>query len=477
MKSISSKLFFSLAGLTSVVLIATLLLTRWSFERDFLNYVNALEQRRLTDMAEELAEHYVNNNSDWNQISPQTFSRIFSKWTPGDRPIGGPRPFSRGKHHRPPPPPPPRSGLGSPSKRHPTILVNNDGDYIAGQVSLPKSLYMVRVKVTVGSNVIGELRTVAELFAESSLETEFSKQQTRANILISVLSLILAGLASWGLMRLLVAPVLQMKRGIVKLANGDYSSRLVSSRDDEMGALMFGINRLAETLEENRSSRKRLLADISHELRTPVTILSGEIEAIKDGLRPMDMQQLESLDHEVGRLRHSINDLYELSLSDIGGLRYEFVSLDAVLLLENVLDQNQTRLEQAELTASLNVHDRTLIDADANRLEQLFTNLLNNSIAYTDKGGELSISVASERDFLIIEFNDSAPGVSSTAFEEMFDPLYREDESRTRRVSGAGLGLTICKNIVIAHQGQINACASPLGGVGIRLELPIGLRS
>ena len=339
---------------------------------------------------------------------------------------------------------------------------------------MPRDDYVVRVPVTAGDENIGELRTVAKVRTDSSLETEFSKQQTRASMFISLVSLILAGLASWGLVRLLVAPVLQIKQGVVRLASGDYSSRLSVERDDELGTLMSDLDRLAVTLEQNRSSRKRWLADISHELRTPVTILAGEIEAIKDGLRPMDMNQMESLDHEVARLRHLINDLYELSLSDIGGLRYEFANVDPVQLLESVLDQNQIRLEQAQITASLTVGARATMQADVNRLEQLFTNLLNNSIAYTDKGGEIRIVVRTEGTLLIIEFDDSAPGVSNKAFEQMFEPLYREDESRSRRVAGAGLGLTIAKNIVLAHHGQISASASALGGVSIKLEFPIG---
>lgn len=541
MKSISSKLFLSMIGLTSIVLIATLLLARWSFETGFIDYVTALEQRRLRSMADELAEHYVSNDRNWNNMTSEVFEGVIEKWNPRPGPPGsfGPKPFDQARLGDRPPPrredhlrqgfdgqpppnhdarrPPPRrdagnpptrrfgrspkdiapedrahpdiehlpegrlplpsnkrGGSGEPPDRHPTMLVDSQGKHVAGQVNLPRDDYVVRVPVTAGDENIGELRTVAKVRTDSSLETEFSKQQTRASMFISLVSLILAGLASWGLVRLLVAPVLQIKQGVVRLASGDYSSRLSVERDDELGTLMSDLDRLAVTLEQNRNSRKRWLADISHELRTPVTILAGEIEAIKDGLRPMDMNQMESLDHEVARLRHLINDLYELSLSDIGGLRYEFANVDPVQLLESVLDQNQIRLEQAQITASLTVGARATMQADVNRLEQLFTNLLNNSIAYTDKGGEIRIVVRTEGTLLIIEFDDSAPGVSNKAFEQMFEPLYREDESRSRRVAGAGLGLTIAKNIVLAHHGQISASASALGGVSIKLEFPIG---
>ena len=111
--------------------------------------------------------------------------------------------------------------------------------------------------------------------------------------------------------------------------------------------------------------------------------------------------------------------------------------------------------------------------ADRERLQQLFTNLLDNSLKYTDKGGELAISLACSNSRAIIEFQDSAPGVSVDELDRLFDRLYRVEASRNRSSGGAGLGLAICRNIVEAHDGTITAEPSPLGGVLIRVNLPV----
>jgi two-component system sensor histidine kinase BaeS len=487
MKSISTKLFLALVGLTTLVLVATLLLARWSFDQGFLDYVRAQEERRLNSLASDLASHYVANGNAWSEQSPQVFEQLLNKWHPGARgPLVGPG--ARDKFRRPPgradkktkfrrPPPPRHSGndprTGPPPKEHPTNLIDSLGQLIAGPQQLPLGHHEVKVAVQIEGEIVAHLTTVVEINTDSSLETEFSEQQTRASILIAVLSLIIAGFASWWLVRMLLAPVLRMKDGVAHLASGDYSNRLDSERNDELGALMVDIDQLALKLEKNRDSRKRWLADISHELRTPVTILAGEIEAIKDGLRPLDISQVESLGHEVDRLRHLINDLYELSLSDIGGLRYEFKRLDLANALESVVVQNQSRIKEAGVKLIFHSEPSAYISADVNRLEQLFTNLINNSLAYTDKPGQLKISLKISNDSTAVAIEDSAPRVDEAAMKEMFEPLYRQDSSRSRRVAGAGLGLTICRNIVQAHGGEIAACQTSLGGVCIKVEFPL----
>lgn len=490
MKSVSAKLFLAFIGLTSLVLVATLLLARWSFEQGFLDYKKGQEQRRLHGIAQDIAIHYVNNGYAWSDQTDAEFDSVLRKWRPNVRGPGpGPpkndafdsqSPILQGAPERKsnlrrPPPPGHDDGRrdGPPPLSHPTGLIDVDGGFVAGVESFASDTHSISVPVMVDGKNVGSLNTIVKAGNLSTLETEFSQQQARASIVISVLSLILAALASWWLVRTLLAPILTMKAGVGHLAKGTYSNRLDSTRSDELGALMADIDRLAETLELNRSSRKRWLADISHELRTPVTILAGELEAIKDGLRPMDLTQVVSLTHEVDRLRHLINDLYELSLSDIGGLRYNYVPINIASQLNLAAAQNQYRIKQAGLSLSCDCQSSVEVSADPNRIEQLFSNLFNNAIAYTDAPGRLQVSIEDHVGHVCIKFEDTAPCANEEALEQMFEPLYREDSSRSRRVAGAGLGLTICRNIVSAHGGLISVHRSKLGGVCIQIELPI----
>ena len=509
MKSISTKLFLALLGLTSVVLIATLLLAHWSFDQGFLNYIKGQEVLRLKNIARDLGDDYAANNFHWPADIEARFADTYKKWHPSSQRRKGPpprfkpdeinseraentrkenRPHRDGQSkntnrpppealerdfHRPPPPPRHEIGLLPNVKRDiPTILLDAKGQRLAGINTLPNTNQVV-VEVMVDGNSVGSLKTIARLPSGQSLESTFSNQQTRASLFIALGSLMLAGLASFFIARMLLSPILSIKNSIAHLASGDYTNRLRTQRNDELGVLMNDIDNLAYTLEENRNSRRRWLADISHELRTPVTILTGEIEALKDGLRSLDMEQLTSFESEINRLRRLINDLYELSLSDIGGLRYEFKTLEFEEFVRKNIESNESRLLESGLSVELIANEPVQINGDAARLEQLLSNLLNNSLAYTDQPGKLQINIKKTPENAVITFSDTPPSVPNDKLESLFEPLYREDESRTRRTSGAGLGLSICRNIIQAHKGNVMAKPSSLGGLCIEITLPI----
>ena len=334
--SISKKLILAFLGLTLVVLISTLGLARWSFEQGFLDYVNALEETRLRLLASDLSQEYLGAGNSWSTLTEQRFEAILwehSAENPEEQiragippPPGGrlPPPELRPEN----PSTPGARGEGPPRLGPPTALYSVSGQLIAGTLPPIADLKPIRVPVTVDGETVGELRSAPRRHFDSPQETAFSRQQWITSGLIGVTSLILAVIVSLLLTRVLLAPIRRAISGISRLSNGDYSTRLNERRTDELGQLMGDLDRLAHKLEENRASRQRWLADISHELRTPLTVLTGEIETMKDGIRPLDMEQVLSLDQEVTRLRRLIDDLYELSVSDIGGLRYAFAPVD-----------------------------------------------------------------------------------------------------------------------------------------------------
>ena len=235
---------------------------------------------------------------------------------------------------------------------------------------------------------------------------------------------------------------------------------------------MSHINTLSTTLKNNENTKNQWLADISHELRTPLTILSGEIELIKAGIRPLDQKQLHSFDQEVSRLSLLVEDLYLLSLSDIGGLRYHFLSVN---LRDAVISQKDTLLSkfiQKGIDIEIAEASPILIDADPQRINQLITNLLVNACEYTDAPGKVVITLKDSGHSATLLIEDTPPGIKKGNESLLFEPLFREDASRARRSSGGGLGLSICKQIVNAHQGKIVAEPSKLGGIKITITLP-----
>ncbi len=492
--SISHKLMLSFLGLTLMVLVATLGLARWSFERGFLDYVNALEQTRLTLISQNVGRLYTEHNRQWSEIDKETLQVSLSVLPrPGGEASQGPDDFRRpprGSRPRPlgdfPPPDsferqgrPPggpdglRRPRGGGPAYPPTALYDLQGERIVGNNISSASTDTIDFPVLVDDKVVAILKSAPVRQVGSSIETDFSRQQWMTSLFIGVASLLLAALVAFGLTRLLVSPVHKMIQGVNRLSKGDYSQPLTSDYNDEFGLLGEDINYLSKTLEKNRSARSRWLADISHELRTPLAILTGEIEALKDGIRPFGPEQLVSLDQETKRLRYLVNDLYELSLSDIGGLRYEFAPLDLTQSIKQTIKTHQLAAEEKQITVTFGESESVFISADEKRISQLLGNLIRNSLAYTHTEGRVELSLKVNGYQAILEVHDTPPGVELEDCNLLFEPLYRKDESRASRSSGAGLGLSICRNIVEAHRGTINAKPSLLGGVMMTIELPL----
>ncbi len=505
--SVSAKLVLSFLLVTILVLAATLLLARWSFERGFLDYVNALEQTRLQGLSQVLATRYQAGGNTWQSIGPETFGDLNRQSFPrGERPphmsrlrdarhergrpvgpdgranyerqgpLGGPGargPGARGSEglHRPL-----RAGPQTPDQP-PTTLVALNGEFITGiPFELSQTDY-ISVPVLFEGVQIAELRSAPIRRLITPQATEFAAEQLHRSLLIGGLSLLIAAIASVLLARAFLAPLRRTISSVRQLAGGDFTVRMNTSRDDEFGELMADVDRLGLTLEENRESRRRWLADISHELRTPVAILAGEIEAMRDGVRRLDQKGLESLDYETARLRSLIDDLYELSLSDIGGLRYEFEQLDLGSVAQIATQPLQMRAESLGFALSVDVQEGCRVRADRSRMQQLIANLLQNAMAYTDSPGQIQVKVFTADSGICLAVLDSAPGVDSAQgkganepLKLLFEPLYRLDESRARNGAGAGLGLAICRNVALAHGATIDAADSPLGGLCITVR-------
>ena len=250
-----------------------------------------------------------------------------------------------------------------------------------------------------------------------------------------------------------------------------FKTRIPVAVGDEMGLLSDDFNILAMTLEKTEKNRQLWVADISHELRTPLAVLRGELEALQDGIRQPEPETITALHGEVMHLARMVNDLYELSMSDIGALNYKMVEVNPAGILAGTLELFEQRLNQKgfELITDLSVGQPCSLLADPDRLQQLFTNVLENSLRYTDLPGKIKVQVEIDKEQVSIDFQDSSPGVSPEQLPKIFDRLYRVEGSRNRGTGGAGLGLAICKNIVNAHQGSIEADSSPLGAVEFQL--------
>jgi two-component system sensor histidine kinase BaeS len=275
-----------------------------------------------------------------------------------------------------------------------------------------------------------------------------------------------AGLALW-----LSRRIRSLAQATASLIQGNYDVRLKPSGHDELARLARDFNALAETLAASRLARRQWIADIAHELRTPLSILRGEIEALQDGVRPLDRNALNSLSSEAARLARLIEDLHMLSLSDLGALSYHKEPVDLSEIASDTIDAQRTALQGKGLRVESNLQP-AIISGDADRLAQLFGNLMQNTLRYTDGPGALSVSVRTEPGRVAVDWEDSSPPVPEEDLPRLTERLFRVEGSRSRAGGGSGLGLAIARAIVEAHGGTLAAGASRLGGLRIVMTFP-----
>lgn len=331
----------------------------------------------------------------------------------------------------------------------------------------------LQLELKLADKTIGFLGIYPRRESGNSEEDErFISEQNRTLLMAGLLTLISSFGIAWLLSRQLVKPIESLRQSSSELASGNYDTRIKVQSRDELGLLSEDFNRLAETLQKHEHSRRQWIMDIAHELRTPLSILRGEIEAIQDGISEPDPATIQSLHHETLHLQRLVEDLYTLSVSDSGSLTYHKTRLDIAAVLKDTLTQFDSRLREKMLTLSTDIRQPVYCQADPQRLQQLFKNLLRNSLRYTDAPGKLHVSLHISAGQAVIAFEDSAPGVPDESLPRLFERLYRVESSRNRATGGAGIGLSICYNIVQAHGGHITADHAPLGGLKITVTLP-----
>lgn len=308
------------------------------------------------------------------------------------------------------------------------------------------------------------------------LEAEFRKAQARAFLLVGLGVFLLVGMASLLFSKHILRPIRRLASGTRSLAEFDFSARIAVDTRDELGQLAEDFNRMAETLRKYEEMRRQWVTDISHELRTPLAVLRGEIEALQDGIREPSVETLGSLHAEIVRLSKMVDDLHLLSLADSQALMQRNEPVRAVDILEKTAESFLPRFEREGIALRLDVQDCRgfIIEGDSHRLAQLYANLFENTLRYTDAPGELTITGREEEGNLVLRFEDTPPGVPEEALERLFDRLYRVDRSRSRDLGGSGLGLAICRQIVLAHCGAIRAENGPAGGLLVRIIFPRG---
>jgi len=224
--------------------------------------------------------------------------------------------------------------------------------------------------------------------------------------------------------------------------------------------------------------RFQWMSDTSHELKTPITVLRSHLLAVQDGVFVADEKRINLLIEQVDNLNHIVDDLAQLVNNDTANLTYHFSKLDLTDTVKLALQSFSARFKERSLTLnneSVIAAPQYYINADKDRLIQLFTNLLENTCRYTHAAGQVNITISKnrKRKEVTLCIQDSAPGVKTEELNKLFERFYRVEKSRNREFGGSGLGLALCQQIVLAHNGDITLGHSELGGLKAKITLPL----
>ncbi|MBI5567779.1 MAG: HAMP domain-containing protein [Chloroflexi bacterium] len=280
--------------------------------------------------------------------------------------------------------------------------------------------------------------------------------------------------------RAITHPIDQLSHAAHSLARGDLSARVVTTAqpsrlgDDELTELGATFNVMADSLQKAEALRRDMTADIAHELRTPLAVMRGNLEAMLDGVYPPDAEHLQPVLNQVHLLTRLVEDLRTLALAEAGQLPLTKRPTDLGHLIETTLAsfQAQAATQRMNLTAAA-LDELPAIDLDPDRVQQTIGILIANALRHTPADGSIKIALRRDAGQAIIEVADSGVGIPPDDLPHIFERFYRADKSRSRESGGSGLGLAIAKSIVQAHGGTIGATSTVGQGSTVRFTLPL----
>ncbi len=292
----------------------------------------------------------------------------------------------------------------------------------------------------------------------------------RAALIASLLAIVLAFVFA----RVITGPVNVLRSSAQRIRDGDLTQRVAVNTNDEIGELAVAFNDMAEQLDANEKGRRQLLADVVHELRTPLSIIQGNLEAWRDGIVAPSPEAIGSVHDEAVVLSRLITDLRDLSLAEAGQLNLTLEEVDIVQLVTSTVASSQDRARHAGITlVERSDEPAKTAYVDPGRIRQVIRNLLDNALRHTPHGGSITIVTTTDSEGnVVVSVSDTGTGIAAADLPHVFEHFYKADQSRERSRSGSGIGLAIVKQLVEAHKGHVRAESSVGLGSTFTITLP-----
>jgi two-component system sensor histidine kinase BaeS len=462
-RSLASKLVlaFLLVSITGAAL--TSLIARWTTFREFDQLV--LEQVQTNFLAD--ATTYYQANGSWEGVLE--YFRV-PGLPPPSPPDGQPLPVS------------PEDGIRRNTAVTSYVFALADLD---GRVVLPAGSYQVGdlvsadklaqgVEVEADGQVVGVALVTGDAPELSLREERYLARTNRSSLYAAVAATLVALILGVFLARTLTRPVRELTAATQALAEGDLEQQVPVRSQDELGELAVSFNQMSADLARAVELRRQMTADIAHDLRTPLTVMAGYLEALRDGVLQPSLERFETMHQEAQHLRRLVEDLRTLSLADAGELTLNREVVPPQMVLEQAAAAYRHQAEQQgielKVDAAPGLPD---VSVDPDRMAQVLGNLVSNALRHTPAGGRVSLVAVREASQVMIAVQDTGAGISLDELPHVFDRFYRGSEAREADSGESGLGLAIARSIVELHGGKISMESIPHQGTTATIALPV----
>lgn len=452
MRTLNKRMFLSFMIISFAIIFSISFTFRYFIEKSFNSYIESCNVERMDEIARSLS--YAYSNDTWNKsfieevaLKALDDGLIISIHDNKNNLI-----WSTHEEHR---------GRCESMMKNAFSNKLNDG--------------MIRssLNITKNGEKIGNVHISHYGAYYRDVDTTYYDTLNKVLIIITIMATILSLIISLILSKSINKPIYKVIDTVKLLGKGKYKERVDNSSSIvEIQDMIESINIMAKRLDSQDAMRKRLTKDIAHELRTPITIILGQLEAIKDGIWEPTEERLNGIYEEIQRIDRLANSLNSLSKieEENGTLHKEKVEISE--LIENIFINFEKELHNKNIDGQLHL-SKCEIEVDKDKISGAIINLISNALRYTENGGSINIKTFVKEDHLFIEVEDTGIGIAKEDIPYVFERFYRTDESRARVTGGAGIGLSITLAIVEAHNGTVYVKSELGKGSKFIIELPL----
>jgi len=447
--SLKLTLAFMAVSLTGIALVALLVwvITLTEFNR-------FMQDRALSDFAS-AAKSYYQTHGSWDGVEAALSQQGLIQMPGQPQPGGG---------NNPPPPP--------------IALTDPQGQVIVAAGSLhhggpaPANSSQQKIAITVNNQIVGYAQMAGGQPSPDPIEARYLARTNTALVLAALGSILIAVLLGLFLARTITRPVRDLTAAASSLAEGRPNQQVQVRSQDELGELTRTFNKMSSDLQDANAQRRQMTADIAHDLRTPLAVITGYLEGLKDGVIKPTPKRFAAMYDEALYLQRLIEDLRTLSLADAGELSLALQPVRPGELLQRLAASYQNQAEQNDIRLTVSIEpDLPVIQADPERMQQALSNLVSNAMRFTPAGGEISLAARRVGDTIWLDVEDTGSGIAADVLPHIFERFYQGDASRQQ--DGSGLGLAIAKSIIELQGGTISAASAGLGaGSVFSIQMP-----